>query len=431
MILYRMYGIIEKASEVRTLRYTLMHKNIAVADIDIDETLGGISKIRGIISKEHLPVGVVRMQRPNETIDRFAFNQWWTGRSIPASRMGLSDMLDTLGIASSNLLLTKCLGLSLSDHYWIRPYESNMLWEDVNFFDNDFSDDIGDLLFGTNGKNSGFDLSSPDNTSDGNLKKRWKIIDGKRYLLKSGSNPYSQQTFNEVIASKIMERLGIDHVPYSVTWINDEPYSVCEDFVTKDTELISAWRVLQLRTKANHESEYLHYVNICRELGIDIVSSLDKMIVLDYIIANEDRHFNNFGLLRDANTLEWIGAAPIFDSGTSLWYDRLTSRIPINGVNCKPFKKTHGEQLKLVSSLEWFEASKLDGIEDEILEVFSDDKAAQYIDTERAKTIAAEVRNRIEVVESMAMSHTQSYDLSSTEGDVEEDVAESYGMKME
>ena len=426
-----MYGIIEKASEVRTLRYTLMHKNIAVADIDIDETLGGISKIRGIISEEHLPVGVVRMQRQNETIDRFAFNQWWTGRSIPASRMGLSDMLDTLGIASSNLLLTKCLGLSLSDHYWIRPYESNMLWEDVNFFDNDFSDDIGDLLFGTNGKKSGFDLSSPDNTSDGNLKKRWKIIDGKRYLLKSGSNPYSQQTFNEVIASKIMERLGIDHVPYSVTWINDEPYSVCEDFVTKDTELISAWRVLQLRTKANHESEYLHYVNICRELGIDIVSSLDKMIVLDYIIANEDRHFNNFGLLRDANTLEWLGAAPIFDSGTSLWYDRLTSRIPINGVNCKPFKKTHGEQIKLVSSLEWFDASKLDGIEDEILEVFSEDKAAQYIDTERAKTIAAEVRNRIEVVESMAMSHTQSYDLSSTEGDVEEDVAESYGMKME
>ena len=426
-----MYGIIEEASEVRTLRYTLMHKNIAVADIDIDETLGGISKIRGIISEEHLPVGVVRMQRQNETIDRFAFNQWWTGRSIPASRMGLSDLLDTLGIASSNLLLTKCLGLSLSDHYWIRPYESNMLWEDVNFFDNDFSDDIGDLLFGTNGKNSGFDLCSPDNTSDGNLKKRWKIIDGKRCLLKSGSNPYSQQTFNEVIASKIMERLGIDHVPYSITWINDEPYSVCEDFVTKDTELISAWRVLQLRTKANHENEYLHYVNICRELGIDIVSSLDKMIVLDYIIANEDRHFNNFGLLRDANTLEWSGAAPIFDSGTSLWYDRLTSRIPINGVNCKPFKKTHGEQLKLVSSLEWFKASKLDGIEDEILEVFSDDKAAQYIDTERAKTIAAEVRNRIEVVESMAMSHTQSYDLSSTEGDVEEDVAESYGMKME
>lgn len=408
-----------------------MHKNIAVADIDIDETLGGISKIRNIISKEHLPVGIVRMQRQNETVDRYAFNQWWTGRSIPASRMGLSDMLDTLGISSTNLLLTKCLGLSLSDHYWIKPYDSDVTWEKVNFFDNDFSDDIGDLLFGINGKNSGFDLSSPDNTSDGNLKKRWKIIDGKRCLLKSGSDPYSQQTFNEVIASRIMDRLDIDHVPYSVTWINDEPYSVCEDFVTKDTELVSAWRVLQLRTKANHESEYLHYVNICKELGIDIVPALDRMIVLDYIIANEDRHFNNFGLLRDANTLEWLGAAPIFDSGTSLWYNRLTSRLLSRDVGCKPFKKTHGEQLKLVSSFGWFDISKLDGIEDEIIDVLCDEKTAQYIDAERAKAIAAEVRNRINTVEGMAMNHVQDYDISSTEGDVEEDTAEGYGMKIE
>ena len=164
---------------------------------------------------------------------------------------------------------------------------------------------------------------------------------------------------------------------------------------------------------------------------MDIVPSLDRMIVLDYIIANEDRHFNNFGLLRDANTLEWLDAAPIFDSGTSLWYNRNTAQIAWNNITCKPFKKTHGEQLKLVSSLEWFDVSKLDGIEDEILEVFSDDKTAQYIDTERAKAIAAEVRSRIETVENMAMSHTHSYDISSTEGDVEENVAESYGMKME
>lgn len=106
-----------------------MHKNIPVADIDIDETLGGKSKIRNIISKEHIPVGVVRMQRQNETVDRYAFNQWWTGRSISASRMGLSDMLDTLGISRTNLLLTKCLGLSLSDHYWVKPYDSDMTWE--------------------------------------------------------------------------------------------------------------------------------------------------------------------------------------------------------------------------------------------------------------------------------------------------------------
>lgn len=407
------------------MKYTLMHKNVAVADIEIDETLGGVTKIRNITAKEHLPVGTIRIQRDDEVVDRYAFNQWWTGRSIPASRMGVSDALETLGIYNTKLLLTKCLGLSLSDHYWIKPYNKIILWEDVNFFDNDFSDDIGDVLFGMNGKNTDFDFVSPDNTSDGNLQKRWKIIDGKRCLLKSGSTPFIQQPFNEAIATLIMNKLGIEHAPYTIIWIDNKPYSVCEDFVTKDTELISAWRVLQLRQKENHESSYLHYVNICKELGIDIAPALDRMIVLDYIIANEDRHFNNFGLLRDANTLEWISAAPIFDSGTSLWYDTSARGISTYDIPCKPFKKKHSEQLRMVSSFDWLDISKLNGIEDEILNILCEDNAVQYVEAERAKAIAAEVRKRIDTLEIIAASH-DSYDVSSNGGDVEEVNAASY-----
>ncbi len=407
------------------MKYTLMHKNIAVANVEIDEYLGVITSIDNISAREHLPVGVVHQLRHEETVDRYALNHWWAGRSIPASRMGVTEALEALGVSSTKQLITKCLGLSLSDHYWFRPYGSSVAWEDVNFFDNAFSDDIGDVLFGMNDKNDGFDFISPDNTSDGNLQKRWKIIDGKRCLLKSGSNPYSQQPFNEVIATIIMNKLGIEHVPYTVTWIDDKPYSVCEDFVTKDTELIGAWRVLQLRPKANHENEYLHYVSLCKELGVDIVPALDRMIVLDYIIANEDRHFNNFGLLRDANTLEWIGAAPIFDSGTSLWYNKSASRFISSDIICKPFKKTHGEQLKLVSSFDWLDISKLNGIEDEILNVLCEEKALRFVEAERAKAIAAEVRKRIDAIEVISASYT-SYDVSSSDGDVESNTAASY-----
>ena len=113
------------------------------------------------------------------------------------------------------------------------------------FFNNPFAADIGDVLFGTNKKNNAFDFSSPDNTSDGNLKKRWKIIGGKRYLVKGGSNPFRQQPFNEVIATGIMDRLEIPHISYQVMWNQGAPYSVCEDFVTADTELIPAWRIMQ------------------------------------------------------------------------------------------------------------------------------------------------------------------------------------------
>jgi hypothetical protein len=57
------------------------------------------------------------------------------------------------------------------------------------------------------------------------------------------------------------------------------------------------------------------------------LENLKYMLVVDYIMANSDRHFNNFGAVRDAETLEWIGFAPIFDCGTSMWNNKLTQNI--------------------------------------------------------------------------------------------------------
>ncbi len=74
------------------------------------------------------------------------------------------------------MLLIRCYGLSLSDQYWICPKDSNLTWEEINFFSNEFSDDIGDVLFGEKEKANAFNFSSPDNTSDGNLKKGGKLL---------------------------------------------------------------------------------------------------------------------------------------------------------------------------------------------------------------------------------------------------------------
>ena len=65
-----------------------------------------------------------------------------------------------------------------------------------------------------------------------NLKKKWKIIDGKRVLLKDSSAPYRQEAYNEVLASEIANRLGIPHVPYTLIAEHGEICSGCEDFIT-------------------------------------------------------------------------------------------------------------------------------------------------------------------------------------------------------
>lgn len=406
------------------MTHTLMHKDIPVADLTLDEATGSIQRIDVLLHGEHLPVGVsVR----HGVADRAALNEWWEDRSIPASRSGVREALEPLGVASPKLLLTRCYGLSLSDHYWIKPADSELTWHDVNFFENSFSEDVGDALFGISPKKEGFDFSSPDNTTDGFLKKRWKILDGKCCLIKAGSPPFQQQPFHEVIATKIADRLEICHIPYTVMWENGVPYSVCDDFVTPDTELIPAWRVMQTQKKENQTSVYQHYRNCCEALGVpDVAHALDQMIVLDYLIANEDRHLNNFGLLRNPDTLEWLGPAPIYDSGSSLGYDRLTPQIRSGrNITCKPFKKTHQDQLRLMTSFDWLDLSKLQGIDRDIREVFTG--AEEYVDRHRVEAIAASVNQRIQMLETFVL--TQQPQVDSTENDVEEDMAAEYEVK--
>lgn len=403
------------------MKYILMHKDVSVAKLELDETTGSIVKVDSIEREDHLPVGVLTTRG---AFERAALNEWWIDRSIPASRSGIRCALEVLDIPSTKMLLSKCFGLSLSDQYWIKPQESAVTWQEINFFDHPFSEDIGDVLLGKSVKTEHFNFRSPDNTSDGCLKKRWKIIDGKRCLIKAGSNPYMQQPFNEVIASRIMDRLGIPHVPYTLLWDDEKPYSVCEDFITIDTELVGAWRVMKTKKKDSSTSVYRHYLNCCEEFGIkDIMHSVDQMIVLDYIIANEDRHQNNFGLIRNANTLQWIGAAPIFDSGSSLGYDKLSGQI-ISGRNieCKPFKKSHEEQIKLVSSFDWIEFEKLKDLAEEMTAIF--DQAGENLEDSRKQAVVDSVTERIAGLEALALSKQQTED--NIESDVEENISQSY-----
>ena len=418
----------KKPEEAGQLKCVLMHKSVPVAQIELDDVSGFIQKIDTVFAPEHLPVGVaIRHGR----VDRAELNDWWTERSIPASRSGVREALEMLDITNTRMLLVRCLGLSLSDQYWILPDGSPLTWEQINFFDNPFSDDIGDVLFGATKKADNLNFSSPDSTSDGNLKKRWKIIDGKRCLIKGGSNPFRQQPFNEVIAALLMERLGIEHVPYSVVWNRDAPYSVCEDFITGDTELVTAWRIIQTQKRRNEVSAYRHFVNCAQTLGIpDVIPFLDRMLVLDYLIANEDRHLNNFGAIRNAETLEWIGMAPIYDSGSSLGYDKVASEIRSGrNVLCKPFKRQHEEQLMLVTDFSWIDFEQLKDARELIVQTLSADDAGEYVGANRIEAIADSVQERIRYLRELSMTQREA-EPDSVRDDVEQNIAADYTPKM-
>jgi hypothetical protein len=191
-------------------------------------------------------------------------------------------------------------------------------------------------------------------------------------LIKGGSGSLHQEHLNEVAASVIMKRLGINYVPYSLVIENGKPYSFCENFVTSETDLIPAWYVMQTRKKSNNISEYQHFIDCCSGLGLsDVQSSLDKMLLTDYIIANEDRHYSNFGIIRHAESIKILDFAPVYDSGTSLWCNTPTVEISTRPkTESKPFRSCHENQIKLINDFSWLDLSVLDDVDEELHEIF-------------------------------------------------------------
>ncbi len=88
-----------------------------VVDIELDDATGSIYQI-----KKYTMRSIFRLVflYKNEVIDRKALNNWWYGRSIPASRQGIQQALAALRVDSTQELLNKSYGLSLSDQYWIK-----------------------------------------------------------------------------------------------------------------------------------------------------------------------------------------------------------------------------------------------------------------------------------------------------------------------
>ncbi|MCL1990574.1 MAG: HipA domain-containing protein [Defluviitaleaceae bacterium] len=394
------------------MTHTLMHQKLKVADVILNSS-HRIDEIVTVYDEERLPIGTKTV---NGKPDKQMLNVWWSNRRIPLSRSGLKDHLEREPFLTPDVLQMKSWGLSLSDHYWMNPVATPLNWDEINFFDNAFSEDVGHLLMGEK-HSKPLDLVSPDNTSDGWLKKKWKIMDGKRYLVKAGSSPAYQEPYNEAIASLLMDRLGIDHIPYHVVIEDDFPYSVCENFVTRETELVSAWYVMQGTKRPNHVSLYEHYIACCEAQRLTSVrEEIDKMIVVDYLMVNEDRHQNNFGLIRDVKTLKFIGVAPIFDTGTALWFDQFTHMMgSTKRLACKPFKSNHENQLKLVTSFNWLKLEQLSDIEDEIRALFID---SLYIDETRREQIIDLLKIRISKLKTYVEQFSKSVD------DVKDDVTQ-------
>ena len=335
--------------------FILKHKDLDVAMMKMDIRTGMIEYVLSVYLPEELPAGCA----PDGT----GLGEWWKLRAIPDSRKGIRQVLSRLSEETSQSLMLSSYGLSLTDHYWIQPVGQELYWKDLNFYENNFEDELGDILTDSERDRSasdGISKLSPSVSVNGDMKKKWIIREDGRYLLKVNPNYHSQQAVNEVIAGKLHERLGWkNYVSYEMGTIHisgrEYPCSLSPMFTSVDTEFVSAYQIVAAYKVPNDVSLYEALIRQAVSLGADekeVRAFLEYMILTDFILTNTDRHLNNFGFIYDPRQHRLSGMAPLFDTGNSLFYDydviphgRNLLDIPVNS-----FSKREADQLHYVKS---------------------------------------------------------------------------------
>ena len=296
--------------------YYLKLFNKTLLTFEMENVLGLEIKDIKIVeqNKEIYPIGLQEKQ------DEGALLEFVKSRFIPKNRAFVTQILESAGLSINDTkgIIDTCKGLSLTDSYWI-VQDENLKFEDYNLFDNDFSEVLSLVAFtGYSSKIAGL-ITSPEFTTNGMLPKAWRRIDNKVYLYKgsteiwkvsnSGYEPYS-----EYYTSQIEQKLGINHVEYDLNKWKQMLVSTCELFTSKDISYVPIGNIVKTGG-IKSVGEYLE------SLGLE--EKFKDMILLDALTMNTDRHFGNFGLLRNNNTGKFVDMAPIFDNNLS-FYPKIT-----------------------------------------------------------------------------------------------------------
>lgn len=244
--------------------------------------------------------------------------KWLERRVIPKNRQFVDEILKTLGLSVNNTkgIIDVCKGLSLNDSYWVVPVDFDGTYADYNLYENRFSEALSLVAYTGAGASEQAFSTSPELTTNGMLRKAWRYIeDDGIYLYKGGTEGAAntgKEPYSEYYACQIAEQMGLNAVHYELENWKGILASKCKLFTDIDTSYIAIGRIV----KSGGIKACIDYYD---KLGSNFSEQIRSMLVFDALIYNEDRHFGNFGVLRDNHTGQIIAPAPIFDNGLSLF----------------------------------------------------------------------------------------------------------------
>ena len=176
---------------------------------------------------------------------------------------------------------------------------------------------------------------------------------------------YGGEAEAEYLASTLLTFSSLSpdkYVAYERGTVNGRTACRSRSFLEKGEEFITLYRFYQLSEGRRINEEILHYDTpeeradfvleyFAKNCSLDLSEYFSQIFTLDRIILNEDRHFNNLGIVDTGHGV--YRPAPIFDNGKSLLVGNpsVNRRLPlaenIRRVTARPFSGSHEKNMML------------------------------------------------------------------------------------
>ena len=272
--------------------YYIMSGDTVVAKWENDELT--------VINKNLLPLYLKRIHNADKWLETRAIDSHRTNSRILKKALRLKEKDDLSTVIHVN-------GATITDNYWIKPFDSSLCYADIRFSDDYFS------KLALRGAYDDFDSAAkrentrtPELTNIGSFEKCWKLRDGKWWIVKTANH---EEQFSEMFIYKFGEALGMKMAHY------ERGRKVIKSLDFTDGASVN---FEPASTFMGDNEDYEDVIQKLREICPKAIPDYIRMIFLDTIVVNPDRHTSNFGLLRDTNTGECIGLAPLFDHNLAL-----------------------------------------------------------------------------------------------------------------
>lgn len=234
-------------------------------------------------------------------------------RKAPKHREHIQRLLERFGCDDLEGFLNVTHAVSLNDTFWVKQANSDLCWNQVSLYQNEFDQLISEAAFDGSVSSSELSTTSPEFGTDGNYAKCWIREDNEIFLYKTGSSRFEIEPLSEFLASQLAAVLCPSYVDYDLDFYRGKLISKCRLFTSEDTGLAKAAGVFTGERTIPVMLDYFE------KLGSG--DAFRRMCILDALTFNPDRHYGNFGVLFNTDTMEPISMCPVFDNNRSLFPD--------------------------------------------------------------------------------------------------------------